>query len=189
MPDTNAGVYTRYPLSGLLIYNGVTFLHYVVGGTGIILAYEASLAGVIVGALYMVFAFAQMYLVMPLVVCPNCVYYGLESSRCVSGLNLVSRKIAKEGDLKDFYKRGQGILCHNNLYLASFAFPIVAILPGLTIDFSYLVLGLLLGVVALLAFRFFVLFKRVACVHCRAKNECPNAQSMGIGDKSAAVTG
>lgn len=40
-----------------------------------------------------------------------------------------------------------------------------------------------LGVIALLLFRFFVVFTKVACIHCRAKNECPNAQAMGIGVK------
>jgi hypothetical protein len=177
--------YTRYPVSSLTIYNGSTVLHYVVGGAGIILAYETLLAGVIVGALYMTFAGFQMYVLMPLLVCPNCVYYRLENALCVTGLNLISRRIAKPGDLKDFVKRGQGLLCHNNLYLAALIIPIVAIVPGLIMNFSFLVLGLWLGVVALMLFRFFVVFKKVACIHCRAKNECPNAISMGIGVKKA----
>ncbi len=43
------------------------------------------------------------------------------------------------------------------------------------------------GVIALLPFRFFVVFTKVACIHCRAKNECPNAQAMGIGVKHVEV--
>ena len=38
----------------------------------------------------------------------------------------------------------------------------------------------LLILIALLAFRFFVVFTRAACVHFRAKNVCPNARSMGL---------
>ena len=176
-----AKVYTRYPVSSILIYDGTTVLHYAMGGVGIILGYESSMAGTLAGILYMAFAFVQMYVIMPLAVCPNCVYYRLENSRCVSGQNLISRKIAKEGDLKDFRKRGQGMFCHNNLYLAALAIPIIVMVPALIMNFSFLVLGLWLGVIALLLFRFFVVFTKVACIHCRAKNECPNAQAMGIG--------
>jgi hypothetical protein len=33
-------VYTKYPLSSVLIYNGTTILHYLLGGVGIILGYN-----------------------------------------------------------------------------------------------------------------------------------------------------
>ena len=115
---------------------------------------------------------------MPLKVCPNCVYFRLENSLCISGLNLLSRKIAREGDIKDFPNRAKGLLCSNNLYIASLVIPVVAIIPALIIDFSFAVLGIFLAIVALFAFRFFVIFTRIACVHCRAKNICPQAQQM-----------
>ena len=57
---------------------------------------------------------------------------------------------------------------------------IIAMIPALIISFSFLVLVILLVVVALLVFRFFVIFPKIACVHCRAKNVCPQAQSMGL---------
>ena len=177
-----ARVYTRYPLSGLLIYNGSTTLHYLLGGAGIMLGYS-SLAGYLAGSLYLIFAFMQMYVIMPLAVCPNCVYYRLDNSLCVSGLNVVSKKIAKEGNLKDFPNRGEGILCHNNLYMAALFIPIIAIIPALATGFSFPPLGILLAVIGLLLYRMFVVFPRVACVHCRAKHECPNAQAMGLANR------
>lgn len=174
--------YTRYPLSGILIYNGSTALHYMLGGAGIMLGYS-SLAGYLVGSLYLAFAFVQMYVIMPLAVCPNCVYYRLNNSLCVSGLNVVSKRIAREGNLKDFSNRGQGILCHNNMYMAALFIPIIAIIPALIMDFAFPVLGILFAVIGLLLFRMFVVFPRVACVHCSAKHECPNARSMGLAGK------
>jgi hypothetical protein len=45
------------------------------------------------------------------------------------------------------------------------------------------VLIILLIVAGLLLFRFFVVFMKIACVHCRAQNICPQAQSMGFGKK------
>ncbi len=40
LSKTNAEVYTRYPISNILIYNGTTILHYLLGGIGIILGYN-----------------------------------------------------------------------------------------------------------------------------------------------------
>ena len=179
MSSQKIQIYTRYPLANILIYNGTTVAHYLLGGTGIILAYN-SWIGYLIGLLYIAFSFLEMYVHMPLKVCPNCVYYKLENSRCISGLNVVSRKIAKKGDVKDFSSRAQGPFCPNNLYIASLALPIIAMIPALIIDFSIPVLIILLVVVGLLVFRFFVIFPKIACVHCRAKTICPQAQSMNL---------
>ncbi|MBU2008338.1 MAG: hypothetical protein KJ624_00585 [Chloroflexi bacterium] len=175
-------LYTRYPLSSVLIYDGTTVVHYVLGGIGIILGYGTWI-GYLLGSLYLAFSFLEMYVHMPLKVCCNCVYYKLENSLCISGLNLVSRKIAKEGSVKAFPNRARGPLCPNNLYIASLAIPIIAIIPALVLNFSLPVLVILLIIVGLLLFRFFVIFTKIACAHCRAQNICPQAQSMGFGKK------
>jgi len=172
-------VYTRYPLSSILIYNGATVIHYLLGGMGIILGYN-SWIGYLIGLLYLALSITEMYVHMPLKVCPNCVYYKLENSLCISGLNVFSRKVAKQGDMKDFPRRAKGIFCPNNLYIASLVIPIIVMIPALILNFSFLVLVILLVVVGLLVFRFFVIFPKIACVHCRAKNICPQARSMGL---------
>ena len=115
--------------------------------------------------------------------CPNCVYYGMKGAVCISGLNVVSAKIAKKGDIKDFPKRARGLLCHNNMYIASLAIPVVAMIPALIINFSFSLLAIFILVLGLLLFRFFVLFTRIVCLHCQAKNICPNAQQMGLSNK------
>ena len=89
---------------------------------------------------------------------------------CVSGLNVISRKIAKEGKRSDFPKRASGLFCHNNLYLCALVVPIIAMIPALVINFSYTLLATALGVVGLLLFRFFVIFGEIACAHCAAKS-------------------
>ncbi|MFC2044810.1 hypothetical protein ACFLT8_06445 [Chloroflexota bacterium] len=179
MAKSSVQFYTRYPLLNILIYNGTTIIHYLLGGTGIILGYN-SWIGYLIGIFYVALSFAEMYLHMPLKVCPNCVYFKLDNSICISGLNVVSRKIAKEGDVKYFPNRAKGMFCPNNLYIASLTIPIVAMIPALILDFSFVVLAILLIVIGLLIFRFFVIFPRIACVHCRAQNICPQAQSMGF---------
>jgi len=184
LSDTaRSGGYSRYPLSSLIIYNGVTFLHYLLGGVGIIVGYGSSRIAYLTGISYLVFAFAQMYLIMPLAVCPNCVYFRLKGSRCISGLNLLSTKIAQKGDIKNFPNRGEGLFCHNNLYMAAKVVPIAVMLPALFLNFSILLLALFLGVLGLMLFRIFVIFPKIACVHCRAKNICPNAKSMGLSNQ------
>ena len=180
-PKEKTKLYLKYPLSSILIYNGSTVIHFVLGGMGIILGFNFWI-GYVLGSFYLAFSFIEMYALMPLRVCRNCVYYRLDSSVCISGLNVVSRKLAKEGNMKDFPERAEGIFCPNNLYLASLVIPIIILIPALVIKFSFLVLTILILIVALLLFRFFVLFPRVACVHCRAKNLCPNAKAMGLSN-------
>ncbi len=172
-------LYTKYPISSVLIYNGTTVAHYLLGGIGIILGY-GSWIGYSLGSLYLAFAFIEMYVHMPLKVCCNCVYFKLDDSLCISGLNLVSRRVAKEGSVKAFSNRAKGPFCPNNLYIASLVIPILVIIPALIIDFSLPVLVILLILVGLLLFRFFVIFPKIACIHCRAQNICPQAQYMGI---------
>lgn len=172
-------LYTRYPLSRVLIYNGTTAIHYALGGIGIIVGYN-SWIGYLLGSLYLAFSFIEMYVIMPFKVCPNCIYYRLDNSLCISGLNVVSRKIAREGTMKDFPKRAQGIFCPNNLYLATLVIPIILMIPALFINFTFLLFIILLVIIGLLLFRFFVIFPKMACLHCRAKNICPNAQAMGL---------
>jgi hypothetical protein len=174
-----AKLYTRYPLSSILTYNGSTILHYLLGGIGIIIGYS-SWIGYLLGSLYLALSYAEMYVLMPLKVCPSCPYYRLNNSLCISGLNVVSRKIAKEADVKDFPRRAEGPFCPNNLYMASLAVPIIAMIPALILDFSFLVLAILLVVVALLLFRFFMSFPKIACLHCIAKYRCPQAEAMGV---------
>jgi hypothetical protein len=176
-----AELYTRYPLSSLLIYNGTTILHFLLGGIGIILGYSfSSWAGYAFGALYLAFAFVEMYVMMPLTVCPNCVYYRMENSLCISGLNVISKKIAQEGDPKDFPNRAEGLFCNNNLYMAALIVPIIAMIPALILNFSFLLLVIFFAVVGLLLFRFFVIFPKIACLHCYAKYKCPQAEAMGV---------
>jgi hypothetical protein len=181
--EAKAEVYVRYPLSSLLVYNGVTVLHFLLGGIGIMVGYKLSWISYLSGFLYLVFAFGQMYVMMPLTVCPNCLYYRMENALCASGLNAVSRKIAREGDPERFSSRAKGLLCHNNLYMAALFIPIVAMIPALFINFTFPLLIILLAVVGLLLLRFFVIFGSIACLHCSAKYECPNAAATGVRER------
>jgi len=182
--DIKAKLYSRYPLSSVVIYNGSTILHFLLGGIGIALVYRFSpWAGYTFGVLYLIFSFVEMYVIMPVAVCPNCVYYRAKDSLCISGLNILSKKIAKEGDPKDFPRRAEGLLCPNNLYLASLIIPIVAMIPALIVNFSVVLLVIFLVVAGLLLFRFFIIFPKIACLHCRAKYMCPQAEAMGVRNR------
>lgn len=179
-----AKLYTRYPLSSILMYNGSTVIHYLLGGVGIMIGYAfSSFAGYLLGALYLAFSLIEMYIILPLTVCPHCVYYKIENSLCISGLNVVSKKIAKEGSPENFSKRAEGILCFNHLYIAALVIPIIAIIPALITNFSISLLIIFFVLIALLLFRFFVLFTKIACLHCRAKFICPQAGQMGVRER------
>jgi hypothetical protein len=181
---TKAELYLRYPASSVAIYDGTTILHFLLGAAGIAIGYGFSpWTGRTLGLLYLVLSVIEMYVIMPLVVCPNCTYHRTKDSLCISGLNLFSRRIAKAGHQKDFAKRADGLFCQNNLYLASLIVPIVAMIPAIFINFSGVLLSIFWFLVALLVFRFFVIFPRIACLHCRAKHACPQAAAMGLREK------
>ncbi len=176
-----AKLYTRYPISSVLIYNGSTVLHFLLGGMGIILGYNnLSWRGYTLGGLYIVYAFVVMYAIMPLSVCPKCVYYQLKDSLCISGLNIFSRKIAKPGNPQYFSRRGKGLFCPNNLYMAALIVPLLAMIPALITNFTIMLLVIFLVLLGLLLFRFFIIFPKIACLHCRAKFKCPQAGAMGV---------
>ena len=153
------------------------------GAIGITVAWNfVPTFGFVLGAAYLVFAFAQMYLVMPLAVCPHCVYYSIEAGRCVSGMNLVSRALTKQGDPDRFADRAKGLLSHNKLYMAALVAPLLIMPVGMVAFFWWPPLAIWLILAGLMAFRIFVIFPKVACVHCAAKRRCPNAQSMGLSE-------
>ncbi len=175
-----APLYKRYPKSSLLIYNGTTISHFLLGGIGIVIGYDFAPLAILFGLIYLGFAISEMYILMPLKVCPNCVYFQLENSLCVSGMNVVSRKMARKGNTKDFYLRAEGLLCPNNLYMASLIFPIIALIPALLFNFSPVVLIIFIAIIGLLLFRFFIIFMKISCIHCLAKYKCPQAGQMGV---------
>jgi hypothetical protein len=177
--QTRPELYTRYPVTSVLIYHGATVAHYALGGAGIIIGY-GDWAGALAGGLYLAFAFIEMYVHMPLTVCPSCVYYRLEGSRCISALNLYARYLGEARPVAEFQDRAAGPFCANNLYIAALAVPIVAVIPALFLNFSIGLLVIWLALLGLMAFRFFVIFSKVACVHCRAQQVCPQAQQMGF---------
>ena len=179
-----AELYARYPWFSVLIYNGSTVAHYVLGGIGIMIGYSSSSwAGYLFGGLYLIFAFLEMYIVMPIKVCPSCVYFRMENSLCISGLNVLSKKLSTERPQNDFAKRAEGTFCFNNMYIAVLVIPIVATIPALIVNFSILLLIVFLALVLLLLFRFFVVFPQIACLHCTAKFKCPQAGQMGVRDR------
>jgi hypothetical protein len=181
-PKQKAKLHKIYPISSLLIYNGTTFSHFLLGGLGIIIGYNFLSYSLFIGIIYLAFAFGEMYILMPLKVCPNCVYYRMEGSLCVSGMNIVSRKVAKRGNPKDFPNRAKGRFSPNNLYMISLIFPVIAIIPALILNFSWILLFIFIIVIVLMMFRFFIIFMKVSCIHCLAKYKCPQAGQMGVRD-------
>jgi hypothetical protein len=171
----------RYPTSTVWIYNATTVLHYILGSVGIMAGYNfAPLVGYPAGFVYLALAFAEMYIWMPMKVCPNCFYYKLEGSLCMAGLNVISQKVALEGKTADFGKRGAGPLCTDNLSLGILALPLVVMLPAFFFNFSIALLVCYAAVGILLVFRYAYFFPRLACRLCRSKAICPQAARLGV---------
>ncbi len=184
MSMNKSELYKRYPLSSILLYNGITIIHFLIGYW--ILLYFNFILGKtsnVLALLYLLFSIIEMYLVMPLKVCNNCVYYRLENGLCVSGLNILSKRLAKKGNPSDFPKRAIGVFCPNNLYVFSLVFPILCGIFILVFKFSLFLFVLEIILFSLLVIRFFIIFPRLACIHCLSKFVCPQAGQMGVRDK------
>jgi hypothetical protein len=162
--------FRRYPLWMVLLVNGVTVVHYVAGAGAIVVAYpHHPLLGSPVALAYFVYAMVQLYVLMPLVVCPGCVYRTIQDGRCPSGLNLISARLRAPAQVAGFETRAQGALCQNSLCLWSLALPLPIALPGLVISFSWMGLAFSVAVAVLLAARLAGVFRLVVCSHCLAR--------------------
>jgi hypothetical protein len=176
------GIYRSYPLRDVVLYNGVTLLHFGLAAAGLLLAYGRwPVLAWVLAVVYLVVALGQMYVVMPLVVCAACVYATMPGARCVSGMNVVVARLGRLAPPGEFEaRRTKGPLSHNKLYMGSLIAPIPLLAVGLILNLSPGALAALVGVAALLALRILVVFRRTACPHCAAKGHCPNAKAMGI---------
>jgi len=164
----------RYPLWRVLALNGLTVLAYAVATLAIVVAYRPyPVVGLPVGLAYATFALVQLYVFKPLVVCPGCVYRGIDDGRCPTGLNLLSRRLGPpSADATGFRERGSGLLCQNTLSRWSWILPVPLALPGLLLAFSWPAAALIVAVVALALGRRLVV-RKTACPHCLARRWCP----------------
>jgi hypothetical protein len=171
--------FRRYPLWRVLCLNGLTLVQYTTGSVAIALAYPSSpLLGLPVAAGYFVFAMVQLYVLMPLIVCPGCVYRTISDGRCASGLSVISARLcAPSVAAAGFEERVHGALCQSSLCLWSLVLPVPLALPGLALWFTWLGLGLTVGVAVLAVVRLVVIARRSVCSHCLARRWCPAARS------------
>jgi hypothetical protein len=167
--------FRRYPLSWVLGLNGLTVVHYLMGCGAILVAYrDYPLLGWPVGLGYLVFAVVQLYVLMPLVVCPGCVYRTIRGGRCASGLNVLSARLCPPSPgAIGFEERAHGALCENSLCLWAWVLPVPLALPGLALSFSWPAFALMATVAALTVLRLAVVMRRVVCPHCLARRWCP----------------
>ena len=167
--------FRRYPLWRVLCLNGLTVGHYFLGCGAILVAYRSyPLVGWPLGLAYLVFAVVQLYVLMPLVVCPGCVYRSVRDGRCPSGLNLISARLCPpSASAIEFRERTHGTLCQSSLCLWSWVLPVPLALPGLAVSFSWLAATLTAIVTALTVIRLALVTKRAVCSHCLARRWCP----------------
>ena len=166
--------FRRYPLWRVLGLNALTLVHYVVGCAAILVAYQSyPVLAWPLGLAYLVFAVVQLYMLMPLVVCPGCVYRTVRDGRCPSGLNLVSARLCPPSpNAIEFRERSHGALCQSSLCLWSWILPVPLAVPALAVSFSWPALALT-AIVSVLALMRLTLVERLAvCSHCLARRWC-----------------
>jgi hypothetical protein len=167
----------RFPLWQVGALNGLTAAQYLVGCAAIVLAYRRfPIVGLPVGLAYLVFAVAQHYVLMPLTVCPGCVYRAVRDGRCPSGLNVVSALLCEgSATAGEFQQRTRGALCSSWLAQASWLAPLPLVVPGLVLFFSATA-ALLAALVAVLALVRRLVVRTAVCPRCLARRWCPEGR-------------
>ena len=171
--------FRRYPLWRVLGFNGLTILHYAIGCAAVALAYPSyPVIGLPLSAAYLVFALVQLYVLMPVIVCPGCVYRTIHTGRCATGLNVLSARLCPSAPAATgFEERAHGALCQSSLCLWSLILPVPLAAPALVLWFTWTALALTLTVAGLAAVRLVVVARRAVCSHCLARRWCPAARS------------
>jgi hypothetical protein len=174
----DARLHKRFPAWHVLALNGLTVAQYSAGCAAVLLAYRRyPIVGLPLGLAYLVFAVVQFYVLMPLVVCPGCVYRAVRDGRCPTSLNLISARLCRpSATATAFRERTHGALCQSRLNLASWVAPLPLALPGLALFFSWTAATLTLVVVGLVVVRIWVV-RSAVCPHCLARRWCPNAEA------------
>ena len=177
--SAGARPFRRYPLWRVVALNGLTVVHYLVGGGAILAAYrDYPIVGWPLGVAYLVFAMVQLYVLMPQVVCPGCVYRTIRDGRCPSGLNLISARLAPPAaSAVEFGQRTHGALCQSSLCLWSWLMPVPLALPGLVVSFSWTAASLTAVVAALAVARLTIVARVAVCPHCLARRWCAEASA------------
>lgn len=167
----------RFPLWQVGALNGLTIAQYLVGCAAIVLAYRRfPIVGLPVGLAYLVYAVTQRYVLMPLTVCPGCVYRAVRDGRCPSGLNVVSALLCERpATAGEFQQRNRGALCSSRLAQASWLAPLPLVVPGLVLFFSATA-ALLAALVAVLALLRLLVVRRAVCPRCLARRWCPEGR-------------
>jgi hypothetical protein len=154
-------------------------VHYVTGTAAILFAYwRFPFLGWPVALAYFAFAVVQLYVLMPLIVCPSCVYRTIEDGRCASGLNLLSARFCPPSTPPvGFEGHVHGALCQSSLCLWSWVSPMPLVIPGLLISFSWIGLALIVCFAVLTTLRLTAVVRRAVCPHCLARRWCPVARA------------
>ena len=173
--------FRRFALWRVLSLDGLAVLHYTAGCLAILAAYRGHpVLAWPLGLTYLVFATVQLFVLMPLVVCPGCVYRTIRDGRCPSGLNLISARLCPPSpNALEFRERSHGALCQSKLTWWSWIAPLPLALPGLALSFSWTAAAPTALVVALIAIRRLA-SRRAVCPHCLAHRWCP-ASRAGAG--------
>jgi len=73
--DTGPRCYRRYPLAIVVLFHAVTVSHYALGAMGIVIGYDRwSDLSLLLGTVYFATSLMGQYWLMPVLVCPGCVY-------------------------------------------------------------------------------------------------------------------
>jgi hypothetical protein len=155
--------YEKYPLWIPLLTALISFIGYIIG------ALILSGFGIIYSILYLIYCFGAE-LVVIIRSCKDCWYYG---KVCGIGKGIVAPLFVKKGDTKKFAERDISLV-HLIPDFLVVIFPLVGGIVLLILDFSFLLLGLIILLVLLFFGGTAFIRSKLVCKHCKQKEiGCP----------------
>jgi hypothetical protein len=154
----------EYPLKNAYIGNAFMILWFVMG------AVACSFIHILIGIIYLLFAFVMVYVVFKKIVCTNCYYYG---KRCSLGWGKLSAMLFKQGSL-DLFQNSKGLKVAPPTYGLLMIIPLIALIYSSYQDLTILkilVLIIFMGIAGFSAGP----GRKKACENCKMNKICPGS--------------
>lgn len=151
--------YENFPVNRVILSNLQTFSIYIIGA--IILSY-LSITFAVIYIFYCIFSLIFIWKF----VCVHCYYY---DKICSSGYGKISAMISKKGDLRKFKNKFKYLV---GVVSPAWFIPLIAGIIQIAIDFSWLLLFMVLIFIVIAFIILPIESKKYSCKHCKQQNLC-----------------
>lgn len=151
--------YENFPIKKVILGNIQTFSIYIIG------AIILSFLSIFISIAYFLYCLTSLIFIWKFI-CPHCYYF---DKICPSGYGKVSAKISKKGDMKKFREKFKYLV---GVVSPAWFIPLIGGIIQIAIDFSWLLLIMILIFVVIAFIILPIESKKYSCRHCKQQSLC-----------------